>query len=83
MHRLAKLAKVSAALRTGVVKEASLLGSLAGMAAKNPLTTAMGAVGVAGAATATKGKTRQFKQGFDPAVNQAMLGTPPKPPGES
>jgi hypothetical protein len=82
MHKLARLAARSAALREAVLeKEAGLLGSTAktvgSWAVKNP-GKALG-VGLTGALTpmAVKGSFRQSKAGFDPAMQQAMLGPVP------
>lgn len=89
LDRLVKLAARSAQLRTAsLLKQAGILGSVAkgvgGWAINNPGKALMGgvtAVGAAGAAKGGVGKYRQFKTGFDPAVQQVMLGQSPKPPG--
>jgi hypothetical protein len=64
-----------------LLKQAGLLGAVGKAAIKSPLTSAMTGVGVVGGAKASKGKYDQNKAGFDPAVNQMMLGLPPQPPG--
>lgn len=81
MRKLAELAKMSGALRAGVLKQAGLLSSVASLAAKKPITTAMVGMGAVGGVKASKGKYDEHKAGFDPAVNQMMLGLPPQPPG--
>ena len=82
MRKLADLAKMSGALRAGaVVKQAGLLSSVASLAAKKPVATALVGMGAVGGAKASKGKYDEHKAGFDPAVNQMMLGLPPQPPG--
>lgn len=81
MRKLAELAKTSSALRAGVLKQAGLLSAAGRFALKNPLTTALTGAGVVGGGKAAKGKYDQHKAGFDPAVNQMMLGLPPQPPG--
>jgi hypothetical protein len=86
LNRLTKLAARSAQLRNAaLLKQAGILGSVAKgvgqWAVNNPGKALFGAMGTAGAATATKGKYRQFKSGFDPAVQQVMMGNVPMPPG--
>jgi hypothetical protein len=94
--RLAKLAARSAQLREAVVEKRAFVASLAKgigslglkagklvgkQAIKNPVGTATTAlVGYAGVQGA-RGKYKQYKAGFDPTVQKAMLGQPPTPPG--
>ncbi len=63
-ERLAKLAAVSDTLRDGIEKKAFIGKALAALGA---VTTVGGAIG----------KAKQTKAGFDPAAQQAQLGTPP------
>ena len=83
LNRLAKLASRSAQLRLAVIEKraASLLGAAGKWAMNHKLPVGLGAVaGVTGAQGAV-GKYRETKAGFDPAVQQVMLGKPPTPPG--
>jgi hypothetical protein len=67
---------MSAALRAASIKkEAGLLRIIGNYAINHPLKAGLGAVGTAGAATASKGKYRQYKAGFEPE-NQAMMQGP-------
>ena len=84
MTHLAKLAHRSAQLRQAAIKEAGLVGaigsaakSLGGYAIENPGKALFGSLAVAGGVSGAKGKYKQYKAGFDPAVQQAMLGNPP------
>ncbi len=86
LDRLQKLAARSAQLRNAAFsKQAGLLGSAASgvsrWATNNPGKALFGAMGVAGSAAEGKGKYKQFKTGFDPTVQKAMLGQAPNPPG--
>lgn len=86
LRQLAKYASAGARLRElALEKRAGLLGAavktIGGAAIKNPLQTAGVAMGVGAGASGAKGKYQQYKAGFDPAVQQSMLGQPPKPPG--
>lgn len=78
LERFAKLACRSAQLRRAVIEKraASPLGGVGkammlGMGGLTAVTGVKGAVG----------KYRENKAGFDPAVQQVMLGKPPTPPG--
>lgn len=86
LRELTKYATASAHLREmALEKRAGLLGSavktIGGAAIKSPLQSAGVALGVGTGVTGAKGKYQQYKAGFDPAVQQSMLGQPPKPPG--
>ena len=83
---LAKLAARSSQLRQlALEKKSGILGSvtktLAGAAIKNPVTTGLGVMGAVSGVQGAKGKYREYKAGFSPAGQQAMLGQPPVPPG--
>lgn len=62
--RLAKLAQVSAGLRAAIEKKAGIVGKT------------FGTLGAIGGVTEAIGKTKQFKSGFDPAVQKQRLGLP-------
>jgi hypothetical protein len=86
LEQLAKLACRSAQLRRAVLqKQAGLAGAalktLGGAAAKHPVMAALGGLGAVQGGAGAVGKYREHKSGFDPAVQQAMLGQPPVPPG--
>lgn len=86
LEHLAKLASRSAQLRNAALtKQSSILGSVAGGAGRwalnNPGKALFGTLAVSGGASAMKGKYKQFKSGFDPAVQQVMMGQAPNPPG--
>lgn len=79
LARLAKLADTSRSLSRAVEKRAGLLGGAARLALKHPgKTLAAGMTGTA-AVVGGRGKYREFKTGFDPVVQQQMLGMPPTP----
>lgn len=85
MEKLAELAARSASLREAALrKEAGLFGAgiaaakaIGGFAVKNPM-AALG-IGVTGALApmVAKGSFKKNRAGFDPAMQQAMLGPPP------
>jgi hypothetical protein len=52
-----------------------------GAIARNPGKAFGTALGVGAGVPAAIGKQRQYKAGFDPAVQQAMMGQTPRPPG--
>ena len=60
--RLAKLAQVSSGLRAAIEKKAGIVGKT------------FGTLGAIGGAQQAIGKTKQFKTGFDPAVQKKQLG---------
>lgn len=90
---LAKLAARSASLREAVfAKEAGLWGAglkgigeaafrgvkgVGGWSVKHPLAAAGMGLVAAAAPTALRGQYQQSKAGFDPAMQQAMLGPTP------
>ncbi len=61
-------------------KIAGVLGALATTALKSPFQTAGVAAQAIGGVAGSKGKYKQFKTGFDPQVQNAMLGQTPIPP---
>lgn len=87
LSHLAKLAARSAQLREASTKEAGLVGAVASAAkglgswaVNSPGKALLGGLGAMSAVSGVgqaKGKYKQFKAGFDPAVQQAMLGAPP------
>lgn len=84
LDRLVKLAARTAQLREAAIKEAGLIGAVASAAKgvgswamNNPGKALFGGLTSAGGVSQAKGKYKQYKAGFDPAVQQAMLGTPP------
>jgi hypothetical protein len=79
---LRKYAAISRQIHEAVLqKEGGVLGALGSMAMKNPLSTLFAGASMVGGAAAAKGKYKQYKAGFDPRAQNAMLGQAPTPPG--
>ena len=70
-------APVGQAFKNWAGKQTGALGLLA----RNPGKTAVGALTTATGVPAAAGKTQQYKAGFNPQVQQAVMGQPPVPPG--
>jgi hypothetical protein len=64
LGRLSKLAQISSGLRASIEKRAGIVGKT------------FGTLGAISGAQQAVGKTKQFKTGFDPAVQKQRLGMP-------
>lgn len=79
--RLAKLAATSRRLQAGIKVAGVLADAAFRTAFKHPVGTAAVVGGTVLGGMGAKGTYRQAKAGFDPKVQQIMMGDTPTPPG--